>query len=204
MNKKHKVNINRVDTTKFRGKPSIGLRTLKTTLAAIICAPVYYLISRNPTFACIGAIFGTGSNHENSVLNGGNRAIGTTIGGLIGILMYTIYLKFYPYGGFHFLLAPLCFFGVILLIVCCQRFWVGGIQPGGVILCILLFNTPAATYISYTLNRIFDTFVGVIVAMIVNILLPGGFGPQSDDPLWVPADDGEENSEEATAPEQIS
>ena len=37
----------------------------------------------------------------------------------------------------------------------------GGVQPGGVVLCILLFNTPVDTYISYALNRIFDTGVGM-------------------------------------------
>ena len=45
-------------------------------------------------------------------------------------------------------------------------------QPGGVVLCILLFNTPVDTYISYSLNRIFDTGVGVLIALIVNWLLP--------------------------------
>ena len=179
--KKIEFNTGKVDLKKYRVKPSIGMRTLKTAFAAAVCAMIYFFWERNPTFACIGAIFGVGSNLENSVQNGGNRAIGTTIGGLIGMLMYRIYLIFYPYGGFHFLLVPLCFFGVILLIVSCQRYWVGGIQPGGVVLCILLFNTPAATYVSYALNRIFDTYVGVFIAMIVNVSLPGGFDRRGDD-----------------------
>ncbi len=179
--KKNEFNTAKVDLKKYRVKPSIGMRTLKTAFAATVCAMIYFFWERNPTFACIGAIFGVGSNLENSVMNGGNRAIGTTIGGLIGMLMYRIYLIFYPYGGFHFLLVPLCFFGVILLIVRCQRYWVGGIQPGGVVLCILLFNTPAATYVSYALNRIFDTYIGVFVAMIVNVSLPGGFDSRGND-----------------------
>lgn len=65
-----------------------------------------------------------------------------------------------------------CFWGTILLIVLCQVFWVGGVQPGGVVLCILLFNTPADSYISYALNRIFDTGVGVIVALFINRYFP--------------------------------
>ena len=70
---------------------------------------------------------------------------------------------------------PLVFVGVVILILLCQVFWVGGVQPGGVVLCILLFNTPVDTYVSYALNRILDTAIGVVAAMVVNSLFPGGF-----------------------------
>ena len=33
-----------------------------------------------------------------------------------------------------------------------------------VVLCIVLFSTPIETYMSYALNRIFDTAIGVIAA----------------------------------------
>ena len=73
------------------------------------------------------------------------------------------------------LLVPLVFVGTMVLIVLCQMFWVGGVQPGGVVLCIILFNTPVETYVSYALNRIFGTAVGVVAALIVNSCVPGGF-----------------------------
>ena len=43
---------------------------------------------------------------------------------------------------------------------------------GGVVLCIVLFSTPIETYMSYALNRIFDTAIGVIAALLVNYFLP--------------------------------
>ena len=60
----------------------------------------------------------------------------------------------------------------VVLILLCQYFWPGGVQPGGVVLCIVLFSTPVETYVAYALNRIFDTAVGVIVALLVNYFLP--------------------------------
>jgi len=73
----------------------------------------------------------------------------------------------------HPLLMALLFVGVMLLILACRVFkWPGGIQPGGVVLCIILFNTPVDTYIAYSLNRMFDTGVGFAVALLVNLLLP--------------------------------
>jgi len=50
--------------------------------------------------------------------------------------------------------------------------WPGAIQPGGVMLCIILFNTPVATYIDYSVNRIVDTGFGVIVALAINYFFP--------------------------------
>ena len=39
-------------------------------------------------------------------------------------------------------------------------------------LCILLFNQPVDSYIQYSLDRILDTAVGVIVGLLINVLLP--------------------------------
>jgi len=65
------------------------------------------------------------------------------------------------------------FAGVVVLIICSQLFnWPGAVQPGGVVLCIILFNTPVDTYISYSLARMADTGVGVAIALLVNWLLP--------------------------------
>ena len=69
-------------------------------------------------------------------------------------------------------LFELLFVGVILLVLICQFFLVpGAIQAGGVVLCIIMFNTPVDQYISYPLNRIFDTAIGVIIGIIVNMLI---------------------------------
>ena len=164
--------------TEFFGRipKKVGMRNIKTSLAAAICALIYaFFPTRSPAFACIGAIFGMGSDLENSKLNGGNRFFGTIIGGLIGIVLFRFYLIFYPEGGHHLLLVPLTFVGTMLLIVLCQMFWVGGVQPGGVVLCIVLFNTPVESYVTYSLARILDTGIGVLAGLVVNSCFPGGF-----------------------------
>ena len=155
--------------------PRIGMRNIKTAIAATLCALVYYFFDRSPAFACIGAIFGMGSDYEMSKLHGGNRFFGTLVGGFIGMGLFAIYAELFPDGSNRWFLIPLTFIGVVLLILACQCIWVGGIQPGGVVLCIILFNTPMDTYISYALNRILDTGIGVLAALFVNGMLPGGF-----------------------------
>ena len=133
--------------------PKIGLRNIKTALAAALCALVYYFLDRSPAFACIGAIFGMGSSYEQSRLHGGNRFFGTLVGGFIGMGLFAIYMELFPNGSNRWFL----------------------VQPGGVVLCILLFNPPTDTYITYALNRILDTGIGVLAAIFVNGMLPGGF-----------------------------
>ena len=151
----------------------VGQRNIKTAVAATLCALLYLIVGRNPTFACIGAIFGLGSDMPNSRLHGGNRFFGTLFGGFLGMGLFRLYIIFYPEGGIHGTLLPFLFVGVVVLILVSQLFnWPGAVQPGGVVLCILLFNTPVATYVSYSLNRIVDTGIGVIIALLVNWLLP--------------------------------
>ena len=151
----------------------IGMRNLKTAFAATLCALLYFPFDRNPTFACIGTIFGMGSDMSNSWLSGGNRLFGTIIGGFLGMALFPLYLLVCPEGGMQPMLLPFVFVGVVLLILLSQLFqWPGAIQPGGVVLCIILFNTPVDTYISYSLNRMFDTGVGVILSLLINLLLP--------------------------------
>ncbi len=154
-------------------KIHIGTRGMKTAVTAALCTLLYLLFDRNPTFACIGVVFGTGYDLGSSWLNGGNRLFGTIFGGLLGMGLFTIYLQFYPDGKMHPLMLLFVFVGVILLVLMSVTFhWPGAGQPGGVMLCILLFNQPTTSYVSYSLNRIFDTAVGVVLALIVSYLLP--------------------------------
>ena len=150
----------------------IGWRNIKTSVTAMLVAMAYCLIGRNPAFACIGVIFGMGTDMPDSIKNGGIRLFGTLIGGLLSIAVFWVYLHIYPQGGHSMLLAVLLGIATVILILLCQYFWPGGVQPGGVVLCIVLYSTPVETYVSYALNRILDTTIGVIVALLVNYFLP--------------------------------
>ncbi len=155
--------------------PHVGMRNFKTALATAFCALIYFFLGRSPAFACIGVIFGMGSDIADAKKNGGNRLFGTLIGGMLGIVLFRLYLCFVPDGHYTLLLVPFVFVGTMVLILLCQMFWIGGVQPGGVVLCILLFNTPVATYIDYAMNRIFDTAVGVLIALFVSYVFPRGW-----------------------------
>lgn len=159
-----------------RKLPKVGMRNIKTAVTAALCALVYYFIGRSPAFACIGVIFGLDRDlKEGYTRGGGNRLWGTVVGGLIGMAMFRLYLMFVPDGHHTPLLVLFTFVGTVLLIWVCNIFWAGGVQPGGVVLCIVLFNTPVDTYVAYSLNRILDTTVGVLFALLVDWAFPMGW-----------------------------
>lgn len=151
--------------------PHIGMRNVKTALATTICAIVYLSFGRSPAFACIGAIFGMTSNQKKERNAGIDRFFGTLIGGFLGMGVLALYLQIYPDAGFHVLLVPFMFVSTVILILICQRFYPGGIQSGGVVMCLLMYNISSETFIVYTLSRIFDTGIGALVAIGVNWLL---------------------------------
>lgn len=75
-------------------------------------------------------------------------------------------------GGNYFFRLPILFLGIVILVAVSVQFrWPGAVQPGGVVLCIILFNTPAH-HIAYALDRMLDTGIGVVAALAVNLILP--------------------------------
>lgn len=155
--------------------PKIGLRNLKTAIAATLCALLYAIIDRNPTFACIGAVFAMNNTIQNSWQTGGNRLWGTIIGGFTGMLFFYFYESFPPLSPDSELLSKIIFLflGIIVMILICQFFGVNDAIPSGsVVFYIVMLLTPDNQYVTYALNRMLDTGIGVLMSILVNIALP--------------------------------
>lgn len=155
--------------------PKIGMRNLKTAIAATLCAVIYAIIDRNPTFACIGAVFAMNTDVHTSWETGGNRLWGTMIGGFVGMFFFYFYkqiaIRYAEYDVFWETI--MLFVGIIVMIYVSQIFKVNAAIPSGsVVFYIVMLNTPENQYISYALNRMLDTGIGVLLSILVNIALP--------------------------------
>lgn len=148
--------------------PKLGMRNIKTAISATLCAAIYVLIDRNATFACIGAVFGMESETSATPWRtGGNRLIGTIIGGLLGIAMF--YITLHVPGKLVSIL--LLMVGIVLLIYISQLLGcAGAIQGGAVVFYIVMLNTSSDQYITYAFNRMLDTGVGVAMSVAINVL----------------------------------
>ena len=154
--------------------PRLGLRNIKTGISATLCAVLYSFIDRNPTFACIGAVFGMDNSIENSLRTGGNRLAGTIIGGFMGMLVFYVYQEYFLTASAFTIPLALCLLGgIMLMIYLCQVLHaVGAVHAGAVVFFIVMLNTPPDEYVSYALDRMVDTGFGVIMSLTINALLP--------------------------------
>lgn len=147
------------------------MRIGKTLLSVLVVAAAYELLlgGRNPCFACIGAVFGMGSFFREGVKHGGNRFVGTLLGGLVVIPFYWLYYN-KPLGipAYFFLIAGLFCVIYINLVFGAN----GAIQPATVIYFVVLFTVSPDRYVAYTLARIVDTGAGVLVSLAINKLMP--------------------------------
>lgn len=154
--------------TKLNEKPKIkiGLRNIKTAISTTLCVILYFIIDRNPTFACIGAVFGMDSSIPSSLKTGGNRLAGTIIGGFSGMAFFSLSLIL-PYPKLSIVI--LTSVGIIFLIYMSQLLkCAGAIQAGAVVFFIVMLNTPQDQYFSYAINRMIDTGVGVLISIVIN------------------------------------
>ncbi|MEG0239553.1 FUSC family protein [Anaerorhabdus sp.] len=148
--------------------PKLGLRSIKTAISTTLCAIIYILINRNPTFACIGAVFGMETNNEHPFKSGSNRLIGTILGGFLGMGLF--YLQNQSQNKLIQILYLLV--GIILLIFISQYLgYPGAIQGGAVVFYIVMLNTPADQTVTYAINRMIDTAVGVCISILINVVM---------------------------------
>ncbi len=148
--------------------PRVGARMVKSVLAVLIVALAYeYLLGgRNACFACVGAIYGVGSVLQEGAKNGFNRFVGTLLGGLVVIPFYWLYANtpFSIPASIYLAIGAFC---TIYLNVLCGTY--NAIQPGSIVYFVVIFTQPPETYIGYTIARVIDTGVGVLVGLLVNI-----------------------------------
>ncbi len=155
---------------------TLGMRTIKTLVATALVTLGYALWDRNPCFACIGAVFGMGSAIKTSLRSGGNRILGTVMGGLVAIPFYPLYQQqTFGIPGFVYLTLGLA----VILILGQLLGSGGGIQPGAVVFFVVLLTVKEDNFVMYTLNRMIDTVIGVSVSLVINAVLPS---PHEEDP----------------------
>jgi len=147
----------------------IGVRNLKTALAVFICMAISKILKLEyPFFVAIAAIISMENSLLNSFKAGKNRMLGTLIGAGFGLAFALISPEN----------AVLCSIGIIAVIYCCNLLkWRKPVAFAGVVFMAVSLN--ARNPVLYSINRIFDTFIGIMVAVMVNyFIFPPDFLPK--------------------------
>ena len=125
----------------------IGLRTLKTAVSA----------------------FSLRTDHKQTWKFGISRFYGNMSGGVLAIILLQSYRYFTLPDYIDLLLVPL---GIILLILFCNRFNKTAVINSSATFLVIFYNIEAAVNVEYAIQRVLDTLIGAVIAMIVNRLLP--------------------------------
>lgn len=149
--------------------PKIGMRNIKTSLSVFLCLLLFYFIDReNSIFACVAAVICMQNTVVDSLEKGISRILGTIVGGLVG--MFVLFISSQVFAFNEELMIFIIPLGIIMLIEICVMI---DKKQAVVISCvvylsILISKNRDGGYVLYTLNRVLDTSVGIIIALLVN------------------------------------
>ncbi|MEG1932125.1 MAG: aromatic acid exporter family protein [Pygmaiobacter sp.] len=162
-------------TNKRMQLPHVGARMVKTVMSATLVAILYSLLGRNACFACIGAVYGMGNVFRGGLQSGGNRFIGTLIGGIFAIPFYAL-VHFSPWPIPSWVYIGIGLF--VVLYVSAMFGAHGAIQPGTVVFFVVIYTVAESRFVAYTIARILDTGVGVLVSLLISKLFPSPYEQQ--------------------------
>ena len=145
---------------------TIGARNLKTSLSVFICIIVFELLGRSSAFfACIAAMMCMQDTVENSYKMGKSRMIGTITGGLVGLALTFIALNF-NITRFSGIITGI---GIVITIYLLNVFnRKGSVSIACIVLIAIMTNLHGKAPYAYAVDRIIDTFIGIIIALLIN------------------------------------
>ncbi|MEG0856746.1 MAG: aromatic acid exporter family protein [Terrisporobacter sp.] len=140
-----------------------GMRNIKTGIGVMICVLVgYFNIVDKPFFAAAACIVCMQTTVKSSLTVGLNRLKGTFVGGLIGFLFVLI----------HPGDPILSCLGIITTIYICNILNINNsITIACVVYCSIYLSIGTNNPLDYSLHRIIDTSIGVLIGVAVNYFI---------------------------------
>lgn len=148
---------------KFR----LGLRTVKTGLAVMIIIILFLLLHRgNPMIACLAAVFAMRQDFGTTVNFGTRRVLANAIGGVFAMIYVFFVVQTHGAHWVEIIVAP----GLLMMVIILND----GINNNKGIIgacaayLMISMTVPADGEYLYAFSRVIDTFIGTIVAIIMN------------------------------------
>lgn len=172
MNEKKKVE--RINKTSPTFLPHLGLRIIKTSIAVFLCLLIHYVMGYKGMMlqSCITAIICVQPYMSDTKKSSFNRGIGTLIGGVWGLLFLLLINQFEFISSHEILIYILMSIGVLIVIYSTVAIKLSDVAGLTAItfLCIAIGFDSGDSPLVTTLLRIFDTVIGIVVALLVNII----------------------------------
>ena len=183
--------------------PRIGMRIIKTVIAVFLCGLLAFFREASGFYSMIAAVVCIQNSAGKTIESSINRMAGTLIGGVAGVLVVysldmlgVLYMELLRYAVLSVMLIP-----IIKLCLAIKK-------PGCaamaciVFLCVTVNHSIGDTPAVYSIDRLFETLVGVALACGIDILLPYQPMPSPPEEESAVSEQEGQSREENTAPEQ--
>lgn len=153
----------RFDPKKFK----LGMRTAKTGLAVFLVLLLFGLMGwHGLQIGALTAVFSLREDFDRSVSFGASRILGNTIGGILSLVFFVVSSFFENTFFITLFLVPILTMLTIMFNVAFNN--KSGIIGGVSALLIITLAIPSHDTLAYVCARIFETFIGVFIAILVN------------------------------------
>lgn len=145
----------------------LGMRTLKTGISVFVVLLMFTTLGWKGTqIGALTAVFSLREDFDKSVHFGTSRILGNTIGGILSLIFYFVNNWFHGAVWVTIVLVPILTMLTIMFNVAMNN--KAGIIGGVSALLIITLSIPAGDTIFYVLARVFETFCGVFIAILIN------------------------------------
>ncbi len=151
------------------GRFRLGMRTLKTAIAVMLCILLFQFFHRgSPMIACLAAVFSLRQDLNTSLSFGKSRIIGNTLGGFLALL-YVLAQDYFPNQNLvELMLLPLLV--IIVIVVSDGINNNAGIISATATLLMISLSIPQSDSFQYAMERVLDTFI-TFIAIGLNVFL---------------------------------
>lgn len=152
------------------GRFRIGMRTMKTALAVMICILLFKITDRRePLIAALAAVFSLRQDLTTTVSFGRSRILGNSMGGLFAIFYF--FIKQYVHQDFLLELFLLPLLVALIIILSDGINNNAGIVSAIATMLLITLSVTRSESIYFALQRVIDTFIGTFVAIAINFLI---------------------------------
>lgn len=152
------------------GRFRLGMRTAKTAIAVMICILLFHFLNRGqPLIAALSAVFSLRQDITTTVSFGKSRVIGNSIGGGAALIYFFVKQNFQNDFLIELFLLPALVAVVIILSDGINNN--AGIIAGIATMLLITLSVPQGESFMYALERVLDTFIGTLVALMINFII---------------------------------
>ncbi|MBM7617688.1 uncharacterized membrane protein YgaE (UPF0421/DUF939 family) [Weissella uvarum] len=149
---------------KFR----FGLRTVKTGISVMILIVIFLVLHRgNPMIACLSAVFSLRQDFETTLQFGRSRVIANAFGGAFAMVYSFSMMATHHAAWVQVIVLP----ALLMLLIAVNDAINNnrGIIGASAAFLMICFTIPSDGDYLYAINRVIDTFIGMAVAILMNV-----------------------------------